>query len=67
MLREYPEDWDSHMIEFHLNDSSHCLSTEVAELYRSDEAKPNSCNTCHRTKVKYLREANEDDKEHLAA
>ena len=24
-----PEDWDKEMVEFHLNDSSHCLANEV--------------------------------------
>jgi hypothetical protein len=65
ILRKFPTDWDVDLIEFHLNESSHCIGNEIEEIYESDNAIESSCDTCHRTEAKYLREATPEDLEYL--
>jgi hypothetical protein len=65
ILRSYPVDWSVDSIEFHLNESSHCIGNEIREIAESDSAIENSCDTCHRTETKYLREATPEDLENL--
>lgn len=66
MLREVTEDWDAQSVEFWLNESSHCLSSEVQDLADEDErAEDGCCFTCHRAKAAYLREATPADIEEL--
>lgn len=62
MLREYPADWDEEMVNFHLNDSSHCLATEIQELMEEEaRAEEGCCFTCHRASGKFLRAATPED------
>lgn len=65
MLREYPDDWDARMIDFHLNDSSHCLGNEIRELAESDKAEEGSCDTCNRAEAHFLRAATAEDVENF--
>jgi hypothetical protein len=54
---EVPADWDSHMIEFHRNDSSWCASNalnELEELYGCENFDSCMCNGS--TKFEYVRE-----------
>lgn len=65
MLRDYPADWSEGMINFHLNESSHCLGTEIVDLAASDQAEDGSCDSCHRAEARYLRDATGQDIENL--
>lgn len=48
---EFPEDWDKHMIEFHLNDSSWCCSNLIEMLEEYDKEHGCICGIC-RAEVK---------------
>lgn len=68
MIIEVPKDWDEEAINFYLNESSHCLETEVFQLAREagfDEENPPLCSICHRAKGKYIQDAREEDIENL--
>ena len=43
---EFPEDWDAHMIEFHLNDSSWCCSNLIDALDKYSDAHGCICGIC---------------------
>lgn len=38
MQVEVPEDWDDDMVEFWLNESSHCSNNEVRDLQKQSDA-----------------------------
>lgn len=42
---EVLDDFDKHDIDFHLNDSSHCLDNDIADLY---EELSDRCTFCDR-------------------
>jgi len=54
-------------INFYLNESSHCLGTEIETLYAEDHLNPGLCFTCHRASAKYLRDATNEDLCNLVA
>ncbi len=56
-----PSDWDKDAVEFWGNESSHCLGTEIAQLYRESTAEEGSCNTCSRSSVFYVRDIPEGE------
>lgn len=60
-----PEDWDEAMINFHLNESSHCLGAEIGQLHRENTMADGCCTICYRCEARYLREAIEDDRENM--
>lgn len=64
-LVDVPDDWNQDNIEFYLNESCHCLGNELQELAASDAyvMQRNSCDTCHRSRATYVREATADDKQ----
>lgn len=43
---DFPDDWDNHMIEFHLNESSWCCSNLIEELEKYDEENGCICSIC---------------------
>ena len=44
-----PEDWDQSSVEYHLNDSSHCLANEVRhDEIEEIDSDDNSCSLCLR-------------------
>lgn len=66
LLRKVRANWKPEDVEFWLNESSHCLSTELGVLMDEEErAGDGCCFTCHRAKAKYLREASPEDVERL--
>ena len=60
MCRQVPEDWDVHMINFHMNDGSWCASNLITILQELDAKK--GC-LCGRVKEEFIREATEEDEE----
>ncbi len=65
MLAEYPVDFDAEAINFHLNESCHCLGNEILALAASEGLVKDSCDTCHRAEGAYVREATAEDLEEL--
>lgn len=63
MLRTVPTDWDEQMINFWYSESSHCMSSEIADLHEWNEKaeKYGCCDSCGRTTAKLLREATAED------
>lgn len=61
MLMEVPDHNDEDRINFWLNESSHCAANEFESLYEA--TKDNNYCGCFCTEFKYLREADEEDKE----
>lgn len=61
-IREVPEDWDTHLIEFHLNESSSCADNILAEIDSQSERR--GC-ACGMQEAKYLREATSEDEENF--
>lgn len=61
MVRKVPEDWDVHMIEFSMNDSSSCFNNILHEI--DDMAERCGC-LCSFAKGKYIGEAGPGDEEH---
>lgn len=55
-----PEDWDTHMVEFHMNESSSCADNRLDDILK--QAERMGC-TCGSAEGKYLREATEEDEE----
>lgn len=66
MVVTVPQSDTSKDVESFLNDSSHCSSNEIGQLYRESIRNPGACNTCHRTDFKFVREATEEDHVFLA-
>lgn len=60
-----PVVWDTHMIEFHRNESSWCSSNDIKQIFEESTKDAGICTTCHRTEIKFLREATEKDLENL--
>lgn len=65
ILKVVPEDWDKHMIEFSMNDSSSCcnnLVTNLSDQVERMDMKEGSC-MCYHTKGKFLRDATQEDED----
>lgn len=54
-----PEEWDENMIEFHRNESSFCVGTDIRDLATLIELT-DICG-CSSSSVKYLRDTEQDD------
>ena len=66
MVYSVPRGWDKDQIEFHLNESSACMSRLVEQLMEEEEAVgEGACFTCHRKETRYLRDATEADHDRL--
>jgi hypothetical protein len=63
LVREVPEDWEPHMIEFQLNDSSWCASNMLGDLEKLDEADGRCL--CSQFRGRYVREATPEDEVEL--
>lgn len=68
MLAEFPADdpyWDAKAIEFFYNESSHCIGNEIAALKESDDiaGEESMCDSCDRTEVHFIRDAEPSDLE----
>ena len=50
---EVPDDYDEHMVEFWMNDSSHCLISELRDEVDEHDARE-ACTLCSRAIVKVL-------------
>lgn len=61
MVIEVPRVWDENMINFHMNESSACMSRWVEQLFLETNQSPNLCTICFRSEMKYLHEAYETD------
>jgi hypothetical protein len=59
-VRLVPEDWDAHMIEFHLNESSSCADNIIEEI--SELAERRGC-ACGLQDAAYVRDASDEDEE----
>lgn len=57
---DVPEDWDTHHIEFHLNESSSCGDNRLDDLVK--QAERVGC-SCHFGEGQYVREATVEDEE----
>lgn len=62
-IRKVPENWDAHLIEFHLNESSSCADNILADI--SEQAERRRGCACGMQKGTYLREATEEDEENF--
>lgn len=65
MVVKMPRCFTEDNIDFSMNDSSACASRYVNQLYAESNSEENICKICHRTKMKYLREATEQDHKEL--
>lgn len=52
-------------INFSMNGSSACMGRYIDQLYAETNSEEGICKICHRTKMKYLREASQQDHEDL--
>lgn len=50
LYREVPEDWDDHLIHFHLEEN-HCIDNFVNDMTRDIEANPGYCQSCNRAET----------------
>ena len=66
MVVSMPRSWTEEDILFQLNESSHCSSNEIRQLYEESIREENLCNTCSRTEFLFIREAYAEDHENLA-
>ena len=57
-----PEDWDTHMVEFHMNESSSCADNRLEDIL--EQAERVGC-SCGFAEGKYLREATAEDEENF--
>ena len=62
LLKFVPEDWDSDMIEFHMNGSSSCSSNLLREIVDQADRVADGC-TCNFSRGAFLREATAEDEE----
>jgi hypothetical protein len=60
LVRRVPEDWDAHMIEFHMNDSSWCAGNLIHEMKEIDG--DDNC-LCANVSGRLVREATKEDEE----
>lgn len=51
---DVPSEWDEEMINFHLNESSHCLTNEVEALYKEYGHLADDECMCHRLRARYI-------------
>lgn len=64
IVRRVPEDWDAHMIEFHMNDSTSCADNLANEIIEMTDDVRGRC-LCGLTTGKFVREASEEDEREL--
>jgi hypothetical protein len=66
MVLSVPRSWTEDDILFHLNESSHCASNEIRQLYEESIAEENVCNVCSRTEFSFVQEASLQDHENMS-
>lgn len=66
MLIDMLKDSTPYNVDFYLNESSHCLATELETLLEEEkQAEPGTCFTCGRATAKYIRDATPEDLDDL--
>lgn len=57
---EVPKGWDEDKINFYLNESSYCQGNLVEQINKEmidhEKTNPNTCNVCHRSSARFLKE-----------
>jgi hypothetical protein len=65
MVITMPRSFDEAAINFSMNGSSACSSRYIEQLYEEANREEGVCAICHRTEMKYLREATAQDHQDL--
>lgn len=64
LVIERPASWTEHDVDFHMNESSSCMSNFIGDLERAYQRDEGPC-MCHYAEAKYLRDATQEDLENF--